>query len=146
MSTLNTLKEIMSTDVRCIEPDATLVAAAQRMKELDVGAVPICDHDRLGGMVTDRDIIVRGIAAGRDPAKTLVREVMTAGIVYGFEDQDVEDAVRIMEERQIRRLPVLNRQKRLVGIVSLCDIARRASQSLSGEAVREISEPAGASH
>jgi CBS domain-containing protein len=111
------------------------------MRDLDVGSLPVCDNDRLAGIVTDRDIAVRGVANGRDPEKTHVREVMTPGIVYVFDDEDTQRAARVMEEHQIRRLPVLNRAKRLVGIISLGDIAVRASAVLSGDALQAVSEP-----
>src|SRR4051812_11229805 len=103
--------EIMTAHPRCIAPDNTLVEAAGLMREMDVGALPICDNDRLAGMVTDRDLVLRGTADGRDPNTTTVRDVMSQGIFYVFADQPVEEAARMMEEKQIRRLPVLNREK-----------------------------------
>jgi CBS domain-containing protein len=139
----------MTLHVEVIHPDATLHEAAEKMKSLDVGPIPVCDGDRLVGMVTDRDITVRATAEGRDPNTTRVRDVMTPDIIYCFEDQDVEEAARIMGEQQIRRLVVLNRDKRLVGIVSLGDLAvytdqddmgaEELSETLSG--VSEPSEP-----
>ena len=117
----------MTRHVEVIHPDATLREAAQKMKTLDVGPVPVCDGERLQGMLTDRDITIRATAEGRDPNTTRVRDVMTPDMVYCFEDQDVREAARIMEERQIRRLVVLNRDKRLVGIVSLGDLATQTS-------------------
>ncbi|MDE3083757.1 MAG: CBS domain-containing protein [Verrucomicrobiota bacterium] len=136
------IQEIMTPDARCIDPDATLAEVAQVMRELDVGAVPVCDHDRLAGILTDRDIVVRAVAGGRDPNRTTARETMTEGIVYAFDDEDVDEAARIMEENKIRRLPVLNRAKRLVGIISLGDLAMEAGPDLSGETLKEISESA----
>jgi len=113
------------------------------MKSLDVGPLPICDGERLVGMVTDRDITVRATAQGRDPNTTRVRDVMTEEVFYCFEDQEIEDAAEIMERAQIRRLVVLNRDKRLVGIVSLGDLAvETGDEELSGEVVRHVSEPA----
>lgn len=134
--------EIMTAHARCVGPDNTLVEAAGLMRELDVGALPICDEDRLAGMVTDRDLVLRGVANGRDPNTTPVRDVMSAGIMYAFADQDVEEVVRIMEEKQIRRLPILSREKRLVGIVSLGDIATSSNPAFSGTALRDVSMPA----
>lgn len=131
--------EIMTAHPRCIAPDNTLVEAAGLMRELDVGALPICDNDRLAGMVTDRDIVLRGTADGRDPNSAEVREVMSSGIIYVYADQPVEAAARIMEEKQIRRLPVLNREKRLVGIVSLGDVATSSNPAFSGTALRDVS-------
>jgi len=133
--------EIMTAHARCVGPDNNLVEAAGLMRELDVGALPVCDNDRLAGMVTDRDIALRGVADGRDPNSTPIRDVMTPGIVYVFADQPVEEMVRLMEERQIRRVPVLNREKRLVGIVSLGDVAISSNPAFSGMALRDVSEP-----
>jgi CBS domain-containing protein len=133
--------EIMTAHARCVGPENMLVEAAGLMRELDVGALPVCDDDRLAGMVTDRDITLRGVADGRDPNTTPIRDVMSKGIMYVFADQEVEDVARVMEERQIRRVPVLNREKRLVGIVSLGDIAISSHPAFSGMALRDVSEP-----
>lgn len=131
----------MTPHAQCVSPDASLADAAQRMRELDVGALPICDNDRLAGIVTDRDLAIRGVAEGRDPRSTPVRAVMSPHLAYIFDDQEVEEAARLMEVKQIRRLPVLNRAKRLVGIISLGDIAVETGVALSGEALKEISQP-----
>jgi CBS domain-containing protein len=141
------LKEVMTPHVEVVHPDATLAEAAEKMKALDVGPLPVCDGERLLGMVTDRDITVRATAAGRDPKTTKVRDVMTEEVFYCFEDQDLQDAAEIMERAQIRRLVVLNRDKRLVGIVSLGDLAvhtgpeELADEELS-EVLEEVSAPA----
>ena len=128
------LKEIMTPGVEVIAPEATIQEAAEKMRHLDIGPLPVCDGDRLVGLLTDRDITVRAVAEGRNPATTQVREVMTPEVVYGFDDQDSQDAARLMEQYQIRRLPVLNHAKRLVGIVSLGDLAVHAGgQPLAGE-------------
>jgi CBS domain-containing protein len=95
------------------------------MKALDVGALPVCDGERLVGMITDRDITLEATAQSRDPVTTLVRDCMRPEVIYCFEDEDVDEAERIMQEKQIRRLPVLTREKRLVGIVSLGDLATK---------------------
>jgi CBS domain-containing protein len=142
------LREVMTPHVEVIHPDATLREAAQKMQTLDVGPIPVCDGDRLQGMLTDRDITVRATAAGRDPNTTRVREVMTPDVVYCFEDQDVQEAAQVMEERQIRRLIVLNRDKRLVGIVSLGDLATQTGdEELDAEELSEtlsgVSTPTG---
>jgi CBS domain-containing protein len=114
------------------------------MKGLDVGALPVCDHDRLAGMITDRDIVLRALAEGRDPKTTRVREAMTEGVTYCFEDDDVAEAARLMREKQIRRLIVLNRDKRLAGIVSLGDLAVETHDShLAGHTLEEVSQPVG---
>jgi CBS domain-containing protein len=135
------IKDIMTPGVRCVSPDTTLTEAAKLMGELDVGSLPICNKERLVGMVTDRDIAVRAVARGEDPKSTKVKEVMSEGIVYVFEDQDAEEAARLFETQKIRRLAVLNREKRLVGIISLGDLAVNAGSSIGGEALKEVSEP-----
>jgi CBS domain-containing protein len=136
-------KDIMTPNVECVRPDATLQEAARKMRDLDVGPLPVCgDDDRLAGMITDRDIIIRAVAEGKDPRTTRVREAMTEEIISCFEDQDVDDAARVIEQRQVRRLVVLNRDKRLVGIVSLGDLAvETGARPTAGEVLREVSEP-----
>ena len=123
------LREIMTTQVEVVHPEATLKEAAQKMKARDVGPIPVCDGDRLQGMLTDRDITIRATAEGRDPNTTKAREVMSPDVVYCFDDQDVHVAADLMEEKQIRRLVVLNRDKRLVGIVSLGDLATQTGDA-----------------
>jgi CBS domain-containing protein len=137
------LRDVMSADVRCVTPDTSLQAAAVMMKELDVGALPVCDGDRLTGMLTDRDLVIRGLAAGAQTAGRSVAEVMTQGVAWCFDDDSIDTAANLMQERQIRRLPVLSRDKRLVGIVSLGDLAVRANDDkLAGRTLEEISESA----
>ena len=134
------VSQILTRDVETIRPDTSVKEAAQRMRSMDVGSLPVCDGRRLLGMVTDRDITVRITAEGRDAA-TPVQEAMTPDIAFVFEDQDVQDAAKIMRERQIRRLPVLSRDKQLVGILALGDIAQTGLDRLSGDALEQISEP-----
>jgi CBS domain-containing protein len=137
------LKDVMTANVEVIRPDAPLQEAAALMKTLDVGSLPVCDGKQLQGMLTDRDITVRATAEGRDPRQTAVREVMTPELIYCFEDQDVKEAAQLMEQRQIRRLPVLNRSKDLVGIVALGDLAvEMPNEKRVGEVLEGISEPA----
>jgi CBS domain-containing protein len=137
------IKDVMTRNVECVAPDDTIQSAARKMRDLGVGPVPICDHDRLVGMVTDRDIAVRAVAEGRDPATCHVRDVMTPEVVYCFEDQDVRDAADTMASRQIRRLVVLDWDKRMVGIVSLGDLAVDAGdRKQAGQVLQEVSEPA----
>lgn len=137
------VKEAMTSGVECINPDATLREAAEKMQSLDIGPLPVCENDRLVGMITDRDITVRATAAGADPAVEQVRDVMTPEVVYCFDDQDVNEAARLMRDKQIRRLVVLNRNKRLVGIVSLGDLAvETGDDELSGKTLEAVSEPA----
>jgi len=138
------VKDVMTKGVQCVRPDDSIAVAAEQMKKLDVGALPVCgDNDRLAGMVTDRDITVRATAGCCDPGATWVRDVMTPHVSYVFEDQDVSEAVTMMKQKQIRRLVVLDGARRLAGIVSLGDLAvRTGDEELSGEALEEVSEPA----
>jgi len=132
----------MTRNAECVRPDASVQEAAGRMKTLDVGSLPVCDSDRLVGVITDRDIAVRSASAGHDPRSDRVDKNMTPGIVFCFEDEDAEDAAKKMRDKQIRRLPVLNRDKRLVGIVSLGDLAvETRDDKLAGRTLEEVSEP-----
>lgn len=136
------VNEIITHDPEVIRPETALIEAAQKMKSLDIGMLPVCDGDRLVGVITDRDIAVRGVAQGYDPKTARVQEVMTPEVIYCFDDEDVKEAAKKMEEKQVRRLPVLNREKRLVGIVSLGDLAvRTAKEKLAGEVLERVSKP-----
>ena len=127
------VKEVMSKDFKIIKPTTTLREAAEYMKECDCGYLPVGSDDRLTGAVTDRDIIVRGIAAGHTPDDT-VEDIMTRKIMYCFESDDVEDAAEKMKKEQIRRLAVLDKDKRMTGIVTVGDIARACNDNqLAGE-------------
>jgi CBS domain-containing protein len=137
------IKQIMTRNVEIINPNTTLKEAAQKMRDLDVGSLPVCDGERLKGMLTDRDITIRATAEGRNPDSTQAIDVMTAAIFYCYEDQDVAEAAQVMEKKQIRRLPIVDRNKKLVGIVSLGDLAvDTGKERLAGEALTEISRPA----
>lgn len=137
------ISQILTPDPQCISPETTLTNAAQKMKALDVGMLPICENDRLVGTLTDRDITIRATAFGANPNTTSVREAMTPDIVYCFDDENVEDAAELMEQKQVRRLPVLSRDRRLVGILSLGDLAVRTQrEKLAGEVLERVSEPA----
>ena len=137
------LREVMTRHIEEIRPDANLKEAAEKMRSMDIGALPVCENDRLVGMLTDRDIAIRAVAEGRDPMQTCVRDAMSAGTVFCYEDDDVSEAARIMEQKQIRRLPVFNRQGRAVGIVSLGDLATRiGNDHLSGDVLEQVSQPA----
>ena len=135
------LSQILTRDVETIGPDTSVREAAQRMRSMDVGSLPVCDGRTLLGMVTDRDLAIRILAEGRDGNATPVRDAMTPDVFYAFEDDDVQRAADIMKERQIRRLPVVDRDKQLVGIVALGDIATTGKDRLSGDALQQISQP-----
>jgi CBS domain-containing protein len=134
------ISEVMTRGVEVIRPAETLQRAAQRMDELNVGALPVCEGESLVGMITDRDITVRATAAGLDPNETPVSDVMTEQTRWCTEEQSVDEVMRQMSDVQIRRLPVLNGARELVGIVSLGDLAVRQSGHIDG-ALREISSP-----
>lgn len=137
------IREIMSRDVRIADVRDNLRQAAQLMATQDVGALPVGDQGRLVGIVTDRDIVVRAVAEGRAPEETPVSEVMSQEVLYCFDEDDIEDAAREMSELQIRRIPVLDRERRLVGVVALADIARHVDTPRSGRVLQQISEPPG---
>jgi CBS domain-containing protein len=132
----------MTRDVRCVAPETTLEEAARQMRDLDVGPLPICDRDRLSGMLTDRDIVVRAVAEGRAPS-TPVSQVMTKEVTYCYEDDSLDDCAKLMKQKQIRRVLVLDRSKRLVGIVSMKDLALEGQdEELSAQTLEAVSEPA----
>ena len=134
--------EVMTRGVEVAGPDDTLQHAAGRMAELDTGVLPVGEGDRLVGMLTDRDIAVRAVAQGKGP-ETKVREAMTPEVRYCFEDEDLDAVVRNMGENKVRRLPVLGRDKRLVGIVSFGDVALYADSEQTDAAAAAVSEPGG---
>lgn len=134
--------DAMSCNVRVASPNQTIQDACRMMSQIDAGVLPVGESDRLVGMVTDRDIAVRAVALGKGP-ETPVREVMTADVKYCFEDDDTEQVARNMGEQQVRRLPVVNRDKRLVGILSLGDIAISQQPDAAGEALSGVSQPGG---
>jgi CBS domain-containing protein len=135
------VNEVMTREVRCIGPDATLHEAAEQMRELDVGVLPVCGDDKLVGMITDRDIVIRSVSSGVNPDEGHVRDVMTPKVLFCFEDQDVTEVADLMKHEQIRRLPILNRDKRLVGIVSLGDLALETpDEEEVGETLKCVSE------
>lgn len=135
------LREIVTKDPEVIGPDDMICEAGRKMKQADIGMLPVCDNGRLVGCLTDRDLAIRAVAQGSDPLSTRVREVMTPEIYYAFEDDEIEKAAKLMEEKQVRRLPVLNKTKKLVGIVSLGDFATRTHDSeLVEEVLEEVCE------
>lgn len=140
------VRECMTTDVKIIDPDTTLREAARLMGEQDTGFLPVGENDRLVGSLTDRDIAIRAVGQGKDCNSAKVREAMSEHIVYCFDDQDTSEAANLMGEKQIRRLAVLNHDKRLVGVVSLGDIAGRAhDEDAAEQALEEVSRPGGKS-
>ncbi|MFE0018909.1 CBS domain-containing protein [Mesorhizobium sp. NPDC059054] len=136
------VRDCMTKDVRIAMPDATLRDVAQAMASLDAGLLPVAEGDHLIGMVTDRDIAVRGVAMGKGP-ETPVRDVMTGDVKYCFDDEEVSAVLQNMGDIQVRRLPVLNRDKRLVGIISLGDLAMNGEAMHAGEALGGISQRGG---
>ena len=137
------IKEAMTVDVKIASPDQTLADAARMMAECDTGALPVGEDDRLVGMITDRDMVIRALAKDLGP-DTPLRDVMSKEVLYCFQDEDVEHVAANMGEQQVRRLPVLDREKRLVGIVSIGDLAACSKPKTSGQAIAAISRPGGA--
>lgn len=136
------VSEIMTRDVRVAGPRESIQRAAAIMASIDAGAVPVADKDRLVGMLTDRDIAVRAVAKGKGP-ETPVGDIMTADVCYCFDDEEIDHVLDNLGDQQIRRLPVVDRDKRLVGILSLGDLANRGDISHTGAALAEISRPGG---
>lgn len=138
------LKDLMSRDVKVISPDVTIREAARTMRDGDFGMLPVGENDRMIGAISDRDIAIRAVAEGRSP-DTKVREIMSASLYWAYDDDTVEHAARLMSEHQVRRLPVVNREKRLVGIVALGDFAVDSSEIRpAAAALAKISEPSAA--
>jgi CBS domain-containing protein len=133
------VRQVMTKNVRTVSPDDTIQKAASLMHDSDCGALPVAEDDRLAGIITDRDITLRAVANGKAPNQCKVHDVMSPGIKYVYEDEDAESASQNMSRLQVRRLPVLNRQKRLVGIVALADLATKQDGPAAGTALRGIS-------
>jgi len=136
------VSDIMTRDVRLLSPDQTIREAANLMTEIDAGAVPVGENDRLVGMITDRDIVIRAVAQGKSP-DTKVAEVMSKEMLYCSETDEIDAVARNMAKAQVRRLPVINADKRLVGIVSLGDLARNDDPTTIGRTVSRVSTPGG---
>jgi CBS domain-containing protein len=136
------VESVMTRDVAVVNASDSVRAAAAVLKELNIGSVPVCNGRSLVGMITDRDIAVRAVADGRDPLDTPVEQVMTRDVIYCFADQDVQEVADAMAASQVRRMPILNRQHELVGIVSLGDLAVDvADDEMTGEVLEEVSRP-----
>jgi len=137
------VKDVMTSTVECVRPEGTLQEAAMKMKSLDVGPIPVCEGDRVLGIVTDRDIVVRAVADGRDARTTKVQEIMTRDVVSVRDDDDVKDAARVMKEHQVRRVIVLGGDGRLAGIVSMKDLAvDTGDKKMAGDVLEKVSEDA----
>ena len=134
--------DCMSRDVRVISPDQSVVEAAQLMAAADTGVLPVGTPDQVEGMLTDRDIVIRGLAQGRGP-ETQARELMSTDLIVVYEDQDADDAAIVMSDHQVRRLPVLSRDQRLVGVVSIADLARSEDTSTAEAALTGVVRPGG---
>jgi CBS domain-containing protein len=133
---------LMTRNAECTRPDAALQQAADRMNALDVGSLPVCDDDRLVGVLTDRDIVLRSVSKGHDPRTHCVRDAMTRDVVFCFEDDDITKVADLMRQKRVRRLPVLNRQRRLTGVIALGDLAVESGVApLAEHALKGISEP-----
>jgi len=134
---------VMTREVAVVNPKDSVRTAAETLKRLDIGSAPVCNGRSLVGMITDRDITIRAVAEGRNPLNTTVEQVMSRDVVYCFDDQDVDEVAEAMAASQVRRMPILNRQHELVGIVSLGDLAVDvADDEMSGEVLEEVSQPA----
>jgi len=136
------VRDAMTSEVQLCTPDDTLRDAAEAMSALNCGLLPVTDSERLVGMISDRDIAIRGVAMGRGP-DTRIADVMTAEVMYCFDDQDIEEVIANMGDIQVRRLPVVNRKKHLVGIIALGDIARARAGDSTAAALSQISRPGG---
>ena len=138
------VSDAMTSGAETVRPDATLQEAAETMRRLDIGPLPVCDGTKVLGVLTDRDITVRATAEGRDPFTTLVRDVMTSDVLYVYEDQHLEEATRVMEQNQVRRLIVLDREKNLAGILSLGDVALAGEdEEMKADMLEAVSQPGG---
>jgi CBS domain-containing protein len=136
------VRDAMTRDVRLVTPEQTIREAARTMAEIDAGSLPVSNNDRLVGMITDRDIAVRAVAEGKSP-DTAVGDIMSQEVLYCFEDEELEEVSRNMGDVKVRRMPVVNRDKRLVGIISLGDLARHEEPAEAGNAMSDIAKPGG---
>lgn len=134
------VKEAMHTGIEWVEPDTPVLEIAQKMRDLDIGAIPVCEKDHLVGIVTDRDITCRAVAKGEDISMMTAGDVMTEGVIYCRDTEDLQDAIHIMEDKQIRRMPAIDEDKRMVGMLSLGDVSHATSQQIAGEVVKAVSD------
>jgi CBS domain-containing protein len=136
------VKDVMTSKVEWIQPNLTIKEVARLMKDKNIGCVPVGENDRVVGIITDRDLVERGIAEGADPETATARQVMSKGITWCFDDQSLDEAAQLMDERQIHHLPVMNREKRMVGIVCLADLALKGSPEVTRDVFRLTSRDA----
>ena len=137
------IREIMNQKVECADPTLPISQAAEEMRDLDIGFLPICENDKLIGTVTDRDITTKSVAQGGDRRLAPVSEIMRPEVFYCYEDQDVEEVARYMQEKEVRRMVILSRDKKLIGVVSLGDIAKLSvEREVAGETLGKIADAA----
>jgi len=134
------VKDVMHKGVTWVSPDTAIGELARKMRDENIGSIPVGENDRLIGMVTDRDLAIKAFADGKDPATLTARDVLSGPILYCRSEEDIDDAVRIMEDHQVRRLPVIDENKRMVGMLSLGDIASSTDRAFSGEVVQMVAE------
>jgi CBS domain-containing protein len=137
------ISEIMTRRVECIEPDASIKDAAEKMRALDVGFLPVCEGDKPIGTLTDRDITIRHVADGQNPYRVKARDIMTPNVFFCYQDQDVEEVAKFMQKNEVRRVVICDRRGQLAGVVSLGDVSKAAGEErLAGETLRDIAEAA----
>ncbi|HEX7897495.1 MAG TPA: CBS domain-containing protein [Planctomycetota bacterium] len=139
------IRDYMTTHVETLDPDWTVQEAARKMKDYDFGFLPVAENGRGVGVLTDRDVTLRVIAEGRDPARTLVRDVMSRDVIAAREDDELETVYELLKERQLRRLPVVDLEGRLAGMITLARIAREQGEDAAGEILKEVVVPSGPS-
>jgi CBS domain-containing protein len=135
------ISEIMTTNVECVSPETSISELAEKMKALDVGFLAVCENDRIAGTITDRDIVIRGLASSMDIKSLKAADVITKEVHWCYEDDDIKDVAKKMREKEVRRMLILNEGKRLVGVVSIGDIAK-VEEKESGKTLRDITEAA----
>lgn len=133
------VKEIMHKGVKWVSPDTPVTTVAKAMQQHDIGALPVGENDRLVGMVTDRDIAVRGVAEGKDMSKLTARDIMTTGVVWCCASDTASDAAHVMETKQVRRLPVIDENERIVGMLTLGDVSHATSHLIAAELLKAVS-------
>jgi CBS domain-containing protein len=136
------VKDIMTSNVEALPPDASIKTLALKMRELNLGTIPIEEDGRITGIVTDRDLVLRGLADSRDPDKTLARDIMSREVTFCYDDQDVPDVAHLMEEKKLYRLPVVTHDGKMVGLFSVSDLAQHAAYELTGEVMHAVSNHA----